>query len=317
MRAGRPLPVRRRLSRITKPLLAGLAVIAALGIAAGLSPLVGTQSPWEMQRTSYARRTGTFAHPLLNESSGVAASRREPGILWTLNDSGNDSWIFATDTLGRDLGALKVTGAENRDWEAIALGPCGTRDCLYIADTGDNTQNLRSARIYRIPEPPVPARGPRTARVKALEFRYPKASPDVEAIFVTADGAIHLITKGSGRRPLVYRIDPEAWDRDDMATARANGRLPIDTGSLGNRVTDAALSPSGERVAVRTYLAIYLFNLKPDGTLAPLGVACDAAGLQFQGEGISWLDDRVLVLTSEGGFGSPGTIVLLECGGRR
>jgi hypothetical protein len=90
--------------------------------------------------------------------------------------------------------------------------------------------------------------------------------------------------------------------------------LPIDTGSLGNRVTDAALSPSGDRVAVRTYLAIYLFRFTPQGTLVPLGVACDAAGLQFQGEGISWLDDRVLVLTSEGGFGSPGTIVLLECG---
>jgi hypothetical protein len=95
------------------------------------------------------------------------------------------------------------------------------------------------------------------------------------------------------------------------------GKLPIATGSLGNQITDAALSPSGDRVAVRTYLAIYLFSLTRHGTLVPLGVACDAAGLQLQGEGISWLDDRVLVLTSEGGFGSPGTIVLLECGDAR
>jgi hypothetical protein len=86
---------------------------------------------------------------------------------------------------------------------------------------------------------------------------------------------------------------------------------------LGNQVTDAALSPAGDVVAVRTYLAVYLFTLTRQGTLVPLGIACDAAGLQLQGEGISWLDHRVLVLTSEGGFGSPGTTVLLECGDDR
>ena len=91
-----------------------------------------------MRRASSVRRTGTFAHPLLDESSGVAASRRQPGVLWTMNDSGNDAWIFATDTMGRDHGALAVADARNRDWEAIALGPCGTQECLYIADTGDN-----------------------------------------------------------------------------------------------------------------------------------------------------------------------------------
>ena len=90
-----------------------------------------------------------------------------------------------------------------------------------------------------------------------------------------------------------------------MVVAEDAGSLPISTGGLGDHVTDAALAPSGDRVAVRTYLAIYLFALTRQGTLVPLGVACDAAGLQLQGEGISWLDDRVLVLTSEGGFGIP------------
>ena len=79
-------------------------------------------------------------------------------------------------------------------------------------------------------------------------------------------------------------------------------------------VTDAALSPSGRTVAVRTYLAIYLFTLTPQGTLVPTGVACDATGLQLQGEGIAWLDDRLLALTSEDGFGPRGTVVLLGCG---
>ena len=294
-------------------LLAGLALVFALGVAAGLTPSVGAHSQWEMRRGMHVRRTGSFQHPMLDESSGAAASRRQPGVLWTLNDSGNDAWIFATDTLGRDHGAFMVTGAENRDWEAIALGPCGARDCLYIADTGDNGQNLRTARIYRVPEPAIPAKKPRTGAAEMLEFRYPGGPRDVEAAFVGGDGTVYLISKSRGSAPTAYRIRPETWKKDRIASAEAIGRLPIVSGSLGNRVTDAALSPSGDRVAVRTYLAVYLFSLTPQGTLLPLGVACDAAGLQLQGEGISWLDDRVLVLTSEGGFGSPGTIVLLEC----
>ncbi len=298
-------------------MLAGLALAVSLGVAATLSPLLGTQAPWEVRRADHARPGGKFEHPQLRESSGVAASRRQPGILWTLNDSGNDAAIFATDTLGRDHGAFAVAGAENWDWEAIAIGPCGPRDCLYIADTGDNGRTRPSVRIYRVAEPSVAATRSRSPRAEVLEVRYPNGPRDVEAAFVGTDGAVYLIAKGRGRSPRAYRIPAEAWESDRRVVAEDAGRLPISTGGLGNQVTDAALSPSGDLVAVRTYLAIYLFTLTRQGTLVPLGIACDAAGLQLQGEGISWLDDRVLVLTSEGGFGSPGTIVLLECGDAR
>ncbi len=298
-------------------MLAGLVLAVSLGVAATLSPLGGTQAAWEMRRVDHPRPGGKFEHPLLRESSGVAASRRQPGILWTLNDSGNDAAIFATDTLGRDHGAFAVAGAENRDWEAIAIGPCGSRDCVYIADTGDNARVRPSVRIYRVIEPSVAGRRSRPPRAEVLEVRYPKGPRDVEAGFVGTDGSMYLIDKGHGRPPHAYRIRPEAWGSGGTVVARDIGSLPIATGSLGNRITDASLSPSGKLVAVRTYLAIYLFTLTPQGTLAPVGVACDAAGFQLQGEGISWLDDRVLVLTSEGGFGYPGTIVLLECGDDR
>ena len=294
-------------------MLAVVTLVFALGVGAALAPGAAMEEPWERVHGTEVRRTGVFQHPGLDESSGVAASRRQPGILWTLNDSGNEAWIFATDTLGRDLGAFVVDGAENEDWEAIALGPCGTRECVYIADTGDNGKNRRTVRIFRIPEPALPARSPRTRSAEVLELRYPNRSKDVEAVFVGGDGTVYLITKRGGA-PTMFRIGPEAWDEDGIVTAETIGKLPIESGSFGNQVTDAALSPAGDRVAVRTYIAVFLFALTPQRTLAPLGVVCNTAGLQLQGEGISWLDDRVLVLTSEGGFGSPGTIVLLQCG---
>lgn len=284
-------------------------------MAAGLAPQLGQEPGWELRRTTEPRRSGVFRDPRVRESSGVAASRRQPGILWTLNDSGHEPWIHAADTLGRPHGALEVTGAQNVDWEGIALAPCGTRDCLYIADTGDNGRDRTSAIIYRVPEPALPAARPRTVRAEALEFRYPKGRPDVEAVFVDPAGAVHLISKASGAPPTHYRLGPEQWKARGPITAEDLGKLPIDSRNLGNRVTDAALSPSGRTVAVRTYLAIYLFDLtSEDPRLRPTGIACDAAGLQLQGEGVSWLGGRELVLTSEGGFGTRGTVVVLGCG---
>ena len=84
---------------------------------------------------------------MLTESSGVAASlRRQPGILWTMNDSGHDACHLRDRYPGPAThGAFAVAGAENRDWEAIAIGPCGQRDCLYIADTGDNGRTRTDA----------------------------------------------------------------------------------------------------------------------------------------------------------------------------
>jgi hypothetical protein len=314
VRAGRPLSIGGRLTRILVLILAGVALVAGLGVAASLARGSDVQSTWKMRSPVQPRHTGVFQNPRLAESSGVTASRRQPGVLWTLNDSGNEPWIFATDTLGRDLGSFKVTGAENYDWEAIALGPCGRRECLYIADTGDNGESRREVRIYRVPEPALPAASPATSPAEVLQLRYPDGPRDVEAAFVGGDGTVFLISKGWDGRVRAYRAAPGAWAERDPVVAEALGELQIETGGLGNLVTDAALSPAGNRVAVRTYLAVFLFTLTPRNTLLPLGVACDAAGLQVQGEGISWLDHGRMVLTSEGGFGTPGTIVALGCG---
>jgi hypothetical protein len=305
------MSLRRRLKRLVL-LLAALGLLGALSVAAGLVPWVGPDPHWDIERTNRPRRTGVFRDPRVSESSGVTASRRQPGVLWTLNDSEHDPWIFAVDTLGRTLGAFSVRGARNLDWEAIALGPCGSRDCLYIADTGDNYHSRRTSIIYRVPEPGLPSASEGTERAEALEFRYSKGRRDVEAAFVDPAGTIYLISKA--RRPIVYRLAPESWEADSIATAEEVGTLPIDTGTLVNRVTDAALSPSGTAVAVRTYVAIYLFETSDDSPLRATGIACDAAGLQLQGEGITWLNNHELALTSEGGFGSRGTVVVLGCG---
>ena len=73
----------------------------------------------------------------LPEASGVAASRRNPGIVWALNDSG-DPVIYAIDANGTITGRVRITGATLEDWEALAVSACPGGTCLYVADIGDN-----------------------------------------------------------------------------------------------------------------------------------------------------------------------------------
>lgn len=50
--------------------------------------------------------------------------------------------------------------------------------------------------------------------------------------------------------------------------------------------------------------------------LAQTFTACNVVGLEPQGEGITWLDDRRLLLTSEAPAGTrAGPIHIVTCGG--
>ena len=250
----------------------------------------------------------------LTESSGLAASRRMPGLLWTLNDSGNPPELFAIDSSGRDRGVFRVEGAENRDWEALALARCGRTYCLYIAEVGDNNARYSSLKLYRVAEPARPeAPGGTVVPNGTIELRYEDGPRDAEAILVTADQKVYLISKEKSGGGRVYYLDRTAWDSPDVVTARFLQALPLPDGSQF-QITDAALGLDGIEVAIRTYSYIFFFRLGNGKlTLDPRRPRCYAAGLDIQGEGISWLKDGRLATTSERRSGLGGTISIVEC----
>ena len=169
-----------------------------------------------------AHATGALANPLLTEASGVAQSTRAENVFWSQNDSGNDPLLFAYDSTGASLGVVRVNGAQNRDWEAIAIGPCATGSCLYIGDVGDNSARRDEVTVYRIPEP-MPT-DTISAPAVALHLRYVDGPHDVESMIVTADTSIVLFSKrpmtdrdGRERMALVYRVSQSAWLIDQTA----------------------------------------------------------------------------------------------------
>lgn len=250
----------------------------------------------------------------VDESSGVAASRRYPGVFWTHNDSGGRELLFAVDATGRLLGRVRVSGARSRDWEDIALGPCPAGDCLYIADTGDNRLRRADAVVYRIPEP-APTD---TASLPAerFPFRYPAGPRDTEAFYVLPDGDLFLVTKGRDSPVTIYAyrapLRPDAAVEVEEVQKLSNA--PV---GLAYRVTGAGATPDGRWVAVRSYSTVQLYRV---GRRKRLLEALDPPGIDLQllaepqGEGVDLLDDGTIVLTSEAGpAGVPGVLSRVEC----
>jgi hypothetical protein len=277
------------------------------------APAAG-QGPWTFRDALEGRRTGAFADRRLDEASGVAVSRRHPGLLWTHND-GPRPLLYATDSSGAALGTIQIR-AELDDWEDIALGPCGRESCLYLADTGDNRERRSSVRLFRIREPsPADVRRGGSAAVEVVRVRYPDGPHDVEAMWVDPNGDAQLVTKGRGGEARQYRVPAAAW-RTGRAVAQLVGTLPIDVSRrLDGFVTGAGISPDGRLVALRTYQLIYLFERDDRGVLSvpAEAIACRIAGIDIQGEGVAWLDAERLVLTSERAVRPSGTVAIVRC----
>lgn len=253
----------------------------------------------------------------LPENSAAAMSRTQSGVLFTINDSGNEPVLYAIDTTGAPRGAWRIRDATNVDWESASMGPCesgGPAACVYIGDTGDYDAALRERTIYRVAEPRAAVgKGASVIDAERLDYAYPDGAHDVEAMYVAPNGDTFLITKrpstdptGHLRPALVFRLAAAAWKSGGRASAERVDSLPIVPGSAPLRVvTDAALSPNGKHLAVRTYMQVYVFATdsatgRVDHRIAPS--VCNVVLLgEAQGEGITWAsDDGRFVLTSEG-----------------
>ncbi|NJM26815.1 MAG: hypothetical protein HC859_16440 [Bacteroidia bacterium] len=64
--------------------------------------------------------SGILDNREINEASGLAASIRNEGMLWTHNDSGGQPWLFLIDKQAHYRATLKLP-VSNRDWEDIAV----------------------------------------------------------------------------------------------------------------------------------------------------------------------------------------------------
>lgn len=287
-----------------------LIALASTSVTVPAATQVAPSIPREVERVGTLPRGSA-----VTESSGVAVSRRHTGVLWTHNDSGDGPVLYAIRLTGDVIGRVELAGARAVDWEDVALGPCPdapAQDCLFVGDVGDNLERRARGVVYIIPEPD-PRALPAAVPARAVGVRFTDAAHDVESIAVSPGGDLHLVTKGRVGPILLYRVPAADLLRDSVAVAPA-ATLPIAPARMiGRWVTGGAIEPTSGRLVLRTYTELYFFDPATDGTWTSSGPACWLGVIEPQGEGVDFLDDDTLVLTSEATPAADGTIYRVRC----
>lgn len=192
---------------------------------------------------------------ILDEASGIADSKTNPGYIWVQQDSGNPNDIALLSHDGSFLKNMNIKTAINRDWEdmLIANGPVAGINYIYIADIGDNNLAYSQYNIYRFAEPGEAAVD--VPGCDKISFQYPDGSHNAEAILVdnnTKD--IYIITKNDTPARIYKLLYPQ--NTSTVNTAMLSGTLSF------KDVTAAAFSPDGKEIMVKTYSNIYNWKLK-------------------------------------------------------
>lgn len=252
-------------------------------------------------------------NPDLPEGSGVAASRRNPGVLWAHNDSAEPE-LVKLDENGSTIGRVRITGAQVDDWEDIAVGPCDGQSCLYIGDIGDNDGRRPHITMYRVPEPSK--EGEATAAVEVFRAAYPDGAHDAESLFVTRDAVVHIVTKGDPGPVALYRFPRELRAETVMRLERVG--QPVSAGKIpaAERPTAADASPDGEWVAVRTTrrVAFYPTASLIAGHWREAFRADLSAFQETRGEGIAFGRNGFVFLVGESGtLSRSGSFLKLAC----
>ncbi len=223
----------------------------------------------------------------MTEISGIALSRHNEGVIWAHDDANKGAYVVALRGDGSLAQQYLIAGVVNKDWEDMAIGPGPVpgRSYLYIADTGDNSNNRTDAAIVRVPEPTVPAQpgGVQTLLGAAVfPVQYPGTPHDAEAMFVDPlDGAPYLVTKEKNALTHVYRY-PLPLDVSQRKTLVLVGKFS----NIIAPQTAADISPDGRWIYTRNYSDIFVFS-RPFGTSMSqaLGQAKCSSIWAIQGQG--------------------------------
>ncbi|MCB1567717.1 MAG: hypothetical protein KDI69_02715 [Xanthomonadales bacterium] len=220
----------------------------------------------------------------LDEVSGLAISRRHPGIVWVHNDSQDAHALYAVDTQGRVRATLELP-VPNIDWEDIASYQRDGRSYLLVADTGDNGGIRKELVLHEVPEP-AELRDQGASTLRSIRFRWPDGARDCEALAVdVADASIWLISK-KRVPPQLFRLPLLPAEADAVQVAEFRGQLagivqpsardlsanPV-YGKYRSQITAADISADGQRLAVMSYQHLYLWPRHLDGWPAALAQA--------------------------------------------
>ena len=263
--------------------------------------LLACASPSRCRAQTFASAVpqGVVSAPEITEASGLVASRQNPGVLWTHNDSGSGASVFALSTNGVPLGRYCVPTVFGGNYEDIAIGPGPhpEHQYLYLGDIGDNFQSRSSIRVLRFPEPAVylyqsnaPPILP-TIAAQEIHLQYPDGPFDAEALMVDPlSGDLFIVTKATNNARL-YRTTRAELDAGGPVVLTFIREMFF---SGFRSVSAGDISADGRLIVMRRNSRAWVWNRQPTQTvgdaLASNGITAPVATNpeDFNGEAIGF-----------------------------
>jgi len=290
-------------------------------VSSPLTKATDTTNSLKLLTVEKARITGKLDNDQLNEVSGLVASRRYPGLLYAINDSGNPAALYAMDETGKLLAQWQVN-ARNRDWEDMAYINLAGKQYLVVGDTGDNLRIHKTATLLLFEEPSFPANTGTLNPAYTIRFRYDDGPRNVEA-FAVVDRTLFFLSKEpvgiNGSEPAgVYELNlPENLDEVAAETPMIANRIssmPPRLGGLESKLAAAfagidlshptamAFDASGKTAYILTYREVLRIRRKSQQSWAE-AFALRAETLFShrldQAEALAISDGRAIWFTSE------------------
>jgi hypothetical protein len=199
----------------------------------------------------------------IDESSGIEITQKSDWI-WTIQDSGNKSFLYALDSKGKMANTIKITNENNTDWEDLSSDFEGN---IYIGDFGNNKNNRQDLAIYKVDYSDLEKSEASISH--KVTFFYPEQRDfppkkkellyDVEAFFVFGSN-FYLFTKNRSSdydgTTFLYRVPNKQGNHpaEKIGFFRAGGTA--DT----TAITGADISTDGEKIALLSSSKVWLFT---------------------------------------------------------
>ncbi len=202
------------------------------------------------------REIGRIANPRLTESSGVAASRQFPGILWTHTDGGSPKKqsLFAMRRDGSSVTEVFISDVFITDWEDIAIDD---QKHVYLGDIGNNDARRPELWVHQLDEPD-PNANIRVIRPKrSWRLRFPGAPFDCESLFVWKDHGYVVSKVFKDSRAQIFRFP----------LAEAKGPVTLElvaTTKIESPVTGADISPDGKLLGLVAKSGAFVYRIDGD-----------------------------------------------------
>ena len=233
----------------------------------------------------------------IQEASGIVASYRNKGFLWTHNDSGDRNRIFLLNANGKGTREYNLEGATNRDWEAISMAQFPEGYFLYFGEIGDNNAVHPESAIYRVPEPDITATTAQYTTLKNVQkitFTYPDGPRDAECFLIDQSSKdIFIISKRENNKRLYKLSYPQSYTQTTTAEFVQELNFSNIPGTP-SYITDGNISVDNKEIIIKNYLQIFHWRkntnesipdaLKRTPTILPYTA-------EPQGEGVCFAQD--------------------------